>query len=380
MPVYALYAVWFGASGLSEAQISALFVIWSVVGLVVEVPSGALADRFSRRGAVVAAGLGQAVGYAVWALWPTFAGFALGFALWAIGGSLDSGAREALLYDALAAAGAQARYARLIGATTAAGLLAEVPAAGLATLLWSVGGFTAVAWASVGTCLLAAVVATRLPETRPDPGSGPDGSTDRSTDGSTDGRTDDDESGYRAALRAGIAEAAARPAVRALLVPVAVLAGVDAVEEYFPLLAADWSVPTGFVPLAVVATSVAGAAGAALAGRVAGWSRWRLAAVVAGAGAALAVAAALAVPAGMVLVAAFYGAYRMVLVVLQARLQDRIGGPARATVTSVAGLATEVVGIGVFAAWAVGGVWPVVVAALAVAALLPRLLRGDGRG
>ncbi|MFC7658578.1 hypothetical protein ACFQV8_22435 [Pseudonocardia benzenivorans] len=48
--------------------------------------------------------------------------------------------------------------------------------------------------------------------------------------------------------------------------------------------------------------------------------------------------------------------------------------------TSVAGLATEVVGIGVFAAWALGGVWPVVVAALAVAALLPRLLRGDGRG
>ncbi|MFC5205839.1 MFS transporter [Pseudonocardia sulfidoxydans] len=360
VPVYALYAVWFVATGLSEAQVSALFAIWSVVGLVAEVPSGALADRFGRRRAVVTAYVGQAAAYAVWALWPTFTGFAAGFALWSLGGSLESGAKEALLYDALAP-GERWRYARIASGSSAAGLLAQVPGAALATLLWATGGgFAPVAWLSVGTCLVTAALATRLPEVRPEP---------------SDPAGDEPEPGWFAALRAGVAEAAAHPPVRAVLLAVAVLGGVDALEEYFPLLAADWSVPTSTIPAAVVATAVTGAAGAALGGAAAGWGRWRLTATIAAAVVALVVAATLAVPLAMVLVAVFYGGYRLVLVVLEVRLQDRITGPSRATVTSVSGFATEVVGLAVFGAWAVGGIWPVVAAAALVTVLLPRVLR-----
>ena len=52
----------FADNGLSDAEISALFLIWSLVGIVAEVPTGALADRFSRRGALAAGGVLQAVG------------------------------------------------------------------------------------------------------------------------------------------------------------------------------------------------------------------------------------------------------------------------------------------------------------------------------
>nr|WP_256387995.1 MFS transporter [Pseudonocardia sp. N23] len=349
---------------MSEAQVSALFAIWSVVGLVAEVPSGALADRFGRRRAVVTAYVGQGAGYAVWAVWPTFTGFAAGFALWSLGGSLESGAREALLFDALAPE-QRWRYARIASGASAAGLLAQVPGAGLATLLFATGGgFAPVAWLSVGTCLLTAALATRLPDVRP-------------TD---DVPTPEQEPGppgpgWVADLRDGVVEAASHPPVRAVLLAVAVLGGVDAVEEYFPLLAAGWSVPSALLPPAVVATAVAGAAGAALGGRAAAWGRWRLTATIAAAVAALAVAAALAVPAGMLLVALFHGGYRLVLVVLAVRLQERITGSARATVTSVSGFATEVVGLAVFGAWAVGGVWPVVAASALVTMLLPRILR-----
>ncbi|ODU05001.1 MAG: MFS transporter [Pseudonocardia sp. SCN 72-51] len=360
VPVYALYAVWFVATGLSEAQVSALFAIWSVVGLIAEVPSGALADRFGRRRAVVTAHVGQAAGYAVWALWPTFTGFAAGFALWALGGSLESGAKEALLYDALAP-GEQWRYARIASGSSAAGLLAQVPAAGLATLLLATGGgFAPVAWLSVGTCLVTAALAARLPDVRPGPSVLGDDEGDR-------GDELDDESalGWYAALRAGVVEAAAHPPVRAILLAVAVLGGVDALEEYFPLMAADWSVPNELVPPAVVATAVTGAVGAALGGVAAGWGRWRLTATIAAAVVALAVAAALAVPLAMILVAVFYGGYRLVLVVLEVRLQ----------VTSVSGFGVEIVGLAVFGAWAVGGIWPIVAAAALVTALLPRILR-----
>ena len=49
VPLYPLYALLFTDTGLSGGQISLLFAIWSTVGIVAEVPTGALADRFSRR-------------------------------------------------------------------------------------------------------------------------------------------------------------------------------------------------------------------------------------------------------------------------------------------------------------------------------------------
>jgi MFS family permease len=64
VPLYPLYALLFADTGMSGAQISALFAIWSAVGVIAEVPSGALADRFSRRACLVAAGVLQACGYA----------------------------------------------------------------------------------------------------------------------------------------------------------------------------------------------------------------------------------------------------------------------------------------------------------------------------
>src|ERR687884_107781 len=90
VPLYPLYALLFAASGLSEGQISALFVLWSVTGLVAEVPTGAVADRWSRRGALVLASLLEAAGFVLWTAVPSTASFAAGFVLWGIGGALAS--------------------------------------------------------------------------------------------------------------------------------------------------------------------------------------------------------------------------------------------------------------------------------------------------
>jgi MFS family permease len=333
MPLYPLYALLFAETGLSGGEISALFAIWSAVGIVSEVPTGALADRFSRRAALVASSVLQGAGFAVWMSLPGFTSYAIGFVLWGFGGSLASGALEALLYDGLAATGDAEHYARVYGRVTAAGLLAQVPAAGAAAVLFPAGGFTLVGWISVACCLTAAGLATRLPEP-------PRGASDA-----------EDDEGYLATLRAGIAEAAARPAVRAALLAVALLTALDALEEYFPLMAADWGVPTALNPLAVLAIPLVGAAGAALGGRASRAGPWRLAALVACAGLALGVAGLLARPPGLVLVVLYYGLYRLALVVVDARLQDRITGTARATVTSVAGLVTDLASLGFYAIW-----------------------------
>ncbi|MGY1709672.1 MFS transporter [Geodermatophilus sp. SYSU D00758] len=353
MPYYPLYALLFLDTGLSEAQVSALFALWSVTGLLAEVPAGVLADRWSRRGVVVTAGLLQAAGFVLWTAAPGLWGFAVGFAVWGVAGAMVSGASEALVYDGLAAVGAAPSYARVAGWVTAAELLVQVPTAVLASVLVAAGGYEAVGWASVAVCLAAAALATRFPEAR---------------------HVADDEDAED--LAGGLRETLRRPGLRLVVLAVALLGGLDAVEEYFPLLAADGGVPTVAVPYAVLAASLAGALGGALAGRAAELPDRALPVLLATAGLLLGAAALWAHPVTLLGVAVGYGVYIAVLVVGEARLQDRVPGRHRATVTSVAGLGVELASLPVFAAWALGGIGGV---ALVVLAVVPVVAAGVRR-
>ena len=146
-------------------------------------------------------------------------------------------------------------------------------------------------------------------------------------------------------------------------------------EEYFPLLAEEWSVPVELVPLAVLPVSLAGAVGASLAG-IGSRLRPVVLALMFGTGALLlGVAGIVGVPIGLAAVAGFHGMHQLVLIVAETRLQERIEGQARATVTSVAGVSIELVGLGLFAIWAFGGLVLVAAIALLIAAALPWWLR-----
>jgi len=344
IPIYPLYALLFADAGLSNAQISTLFVIWSAVGVLAEVPSGALADHFTRRAALVAAGVLQAGGYLLWITVPGYAAFAGGFVLWGLGGAFGSGALEALLYDGMASAGAEYAYSRVYSRVTSVGLLSQLPAAAAATVLFSAGGYDLVGWVSVACCLAAAVVASCLPETRPEP---------RGSDEAAVSNAEAREPGYLALLRSGLVEATRRRGVRLAVVAVAVIAAFDGLEEYFSLLARDWGVSTAIVPLVVLTIPLVGAVGAAVGGAATELRPGVLVVLFAGAATVFVGANVAHVPAGVAAVAIAYGAYRLVLVVTNVRLQARIEGQARATVTSVAALATDVVGIALYAALAV---------------------------
>ena len=69
----------------------------------------------------------------------------------------------------------------------------------------------------------------------------------------------------------------------------------------------------------------------------------------------LAAGAALGTPVAIVLVAVAFGGFQLGSVLVDARLQDSITGPGRATVTSLAGVGTEVTTLTVFGLYAVFG-------------------------
>ena len=128
MPLYPVYALLFADRGLSAGEISSLFAIWSVVAFACEVPTGALADVWSRKRLYALGELLTAAGYALWLIWPSYPGFALGFVLWGVGGSLSSGALEALVYEELDAEGRAGDYARIAGRAGTIEILAMLAA------------------------------------------------------------------------------------------------------------------------------------------------------------------------------------------------------------------------------------------------------------
>lgn len=363
IPLYSLYALLFTDAGLSDGQISALFLIWSVNGLIVGVPTGALADRLGYRFAIASDLVLQAAGYAVWVSWPTFAGFAIGFILWGTGGALGSGALEALVYDDLKATGQTRYYTRIQGAMTAASLLGQLPGAAAAAALYAIGGFPLAGWSSVAICLAVAAFALRLPMWSASGGH----VGARDGDGVTEESLLEAELTYLQLLRTGVRESWSNPRVRVLIALFAALFSLDAVEEYFPLLAQDWGIPTGAIPIALLAIPLLGAIGAAWAGRLDSERPLPLGTILVASTALFAIAGMVENAAGVAGIAVFYLGYRLVVVIVEARLQHAIEGPARATVTSVADFVVDIMCLLIYALWAWHGLAAFLVLTFAIA-------------
>jgi MFS family permease len=123
IPIYPLYAIMFGEHGVSPFELSTLFVIWSAVGLLIEVPSGALADTYSRKWLIVISALFKSSAFLCWYLWQNYFGYALGFILWGTGSSLRSGAWEALLYELLRSWHCESVFTKIYGRIRALALI-----------------------------------------------------------------------------------------------------------------------------------------------------------------------------------------------------------------------------------------------------------------
>jgi MFS family permease len=355
IPVFPVYALLFADAGLSTGEVSTLFVIWSATHVVLEVPSGAWADTVSRRSLLVLGAALYGCCFALWTAVPTYAAFAGGFVLWGLSGSLVSGTYEAYVYDHLHARGRESSYRRVIAAGETGALVLNLVATAFAAPILALWGLSGAGWASVAVCGVAAVLALGLPADAP-----------RSHD--LDAEEPAPE-GYVAMLRAGLAESLHPRVARAVLLAAAVPAFL-AFDEYFGLLAVDLGASLVAVPLLVALTVAAQATGAALAPLL---PLHRLGAVLVAAGLLVAAGAAVNSTWGYVAVAVGYGALQAAIVVAETDLQHRIEGRARATVTSVSGLLSELGAIALYLFVAVGSGVASTAALIAVLALVVAL-------
>lgn len=363
VPFYAFYALWFREAGLDDTEITIALMLWSVTAVVVEVPSGALADRVSRRWLLVASSVLTSVAFAVMLLLPGLAGAIVGFVLWGLGASFASGTWQALAWDALVAIGREDRYAPMTARMVQVETFAVVASAGVAALLVGWLGVAGIGWLSVVLYLSAGAMALALPE------------APRIVD-------EDEPTGFGpwlATLREGLQVARRTPAIARTLVVVSIATSLGVLDEYVPLVADDLGASATVVPVLLLATILGSLVGTEVAAR---WPRItpRTTGVLLGVGAvALAGGMATRHPVGTIGIAGVYVAIAVVYVVGDARLQERTPDRVRSTVTSVGGLGGETISVGWFAVVGAGALvtdTPTVLLAIAVPVAAAAVLTG----
>ncbi|BAL86436.1 putative MFS transporter [Actinoplanes missouriensis 431] len=354
--LYPVYALLMADAGLTTAEISSLFAIWSVVSFACEIPAGALADVWSRKRLYAIGELTTATGFTLWLIWPSYPGFAICFALWGLGGAFSSGTLESLVYDKL---GDSTAYAQVIGRADTIALLGMLAATLLAAPAYATGGYLLVGIISIATVALGGLLALRLPDY--------EGTEDDSDESST--------GGYLTVLRDGLTEVLGKAGTvgRAVVVAAAV-PGFSALDEYLPLLSRDKDATTSTVPLLFALTALSMAAGSALAGRVSPGSARPLSLAVSLAAVTLAAGALIPHLAGMVLVSAAFGLLQFAMVHAESRLQGEMSGRSRTTVLSVAGFGAELCAVLLYAGFALPLELPVLFALAAIPLLATALL------
>lgn len=123
------------SNGLSMKDIMVLQAIYSVAIVVLEIPSGYMADVIGRRKTLIFGVIFGTAGFATYSLSHGFTGFLVAEVILGIGQSCISGADSAILYDSLLEKGHREKYTRYEGRVTSLGNVAEAVAGILGGLL-----------------------------------------------------------------------------------------------------------------------------------------------------------------------------------------------------------------------------------------------------
>ena len=326
---------------VSKIEFSVLLVVWSGIAIVLEVPLGTLADRFDRRALLAIAGIVEGACFVCWLLIPGFWGYMLGFATWAVAGALQSGTSESLIYDTIRGRAGdnpdavrklkwiESIYTRIYGRSLAARSLG-------ATFGLVLGGYAA-AWLGYEQVLLLSIIAPVLGAVVlwlliRDP---------RRESSEHAGQT------FMSVLADAIREILPNPELRHFLLAFATLgATFGALEEYIgPLYKEKPGITLGLIGVIAGVAYLGASIGMLLAERVHFARHASVHLLMALAAAFLLGAVFLPVALGVLCLVAYFFNCSISFVHLQSRMQMRIKGSARATVTSAAWMLDAIVGI-----------------------------------
>lgn len=327
--IYPVYALMFSDSGLNALQISMLLMVWAVTSFVLEVPSGVLADKYSRKNILFLAELARITGYLFWLLMPNFLGFLIGFVLWGVKSAFTSGTFEAIVFDELKANGQERQYTKIQGIIQSLGYLAFIFAGIGASLAISFGyGFVLVI--SMLSLALSSFAILLLPKSK--------------SIGSTR------EKEYFKLLKEGLRFSLKTPAILNVIVFIALgQALFGALDEYWSIFANQVGLSKQWLGIFFVIYGLVQAASSLIAYKFEKANNKFFEFLFLANGVLLISAAYFYRVPVLILLFVFSFSFKLIDTVTNSRLQHQISNPnVRATITSVKGFFVELAVIGLY--------------------------------
>ena len=152
---------WGGISLLQVQILQSWFSIWV---FILEVPTGAVADKIGRKHSLMLGSATIALATIIYGSFPSFTIFLIAELLFALGYALNSGADQALLYDTIKSQGREAESKKIMGRADAIMLSGMMIAAPIGSVISSYLGLNAPQYMTAIPMLIASALAWSIPE------------------------------------------------------------------------------------------------------------------------------------------------------------------------------------------------------------------------
>lgn len=163
---YAIVLPYMDSLGFSTTQLVMYAVITNLVVLLVEVPSGILADRWSRKGVLLASIVFMAVGCSLLGLADNYHNFMIATAFTGMYFGMSSGVQEAMLYDVLYEKNERKNYEKVLGRLRTTHAIGLIVSSLLGAALVTMSTFRVPFYVSVASCVIGFVAVAFFREPR----------------------------------------------------------------------------------------------------------------------------------------------------------------------------------------------------------------------
>ncbi len=156
-----LYAIFMQQNGLSDLQLSTMFIISSLGTILGQVPITNITNRLGQRWSMMIGQVLKAAAILLWLIMPNYTGFVIGMFMWGIQAGFRGVAFEGLVYDSVAAYGMRCEYSRILGRKSTYESIGTALSAFGSLLMFM--GYAWVTWVSVAAILVSMICLMLVP-------------------------------------------------------------------------------------------------------------------------------------------------------------------------------------------------------------------------
>ncbi|TMV52234.1 MFS transporter [Paenibacillus mesophilus] len=164
IPAYVIERLYWEERGMTIQMVVFTEIIYALTIVLLEVPTGIMADKWGRKKMLVFSALLGCSEFAILLYATEFWHFAVVVFLAGISRSAGSGSENALLYDSLVAQGKAASFEKQLGGLNACDFVSAILAALCGSLLAGRFGLELNYWISLGSALIALIISLLLVE------------------------------------------------------------------------------------------------------------------------------------------------------------------------------------------------------------------------